>query len=60
MTTTPEYARDRRLTLLALGICGRCGKADRAPGRATCPKCLVYYRQANRDWRAARKLAGVA
>ena len=23
----------------------------------TMTKCLVYYRQANRDWRAARKLA---
>ena len=53
-----EYFALLRQAAKSLGLCGHCRKAKRAPGRATCAKCLERNRVRTAAQRKQRKKKG--
>lgn len=57
MSMPREYHQDRYRTLIALGLCAKCGKADSRANATTCEACGSAQRETQRKRRAARKAA---
>lgn len=59
MSMPNAYHQDRYQTLIALGLCSKCGKADSRAHATTCEACGASQRETQRRLRAARKAASL-
>ena len=49
-----EWARQRKLKWKAAGLCSRCGKSPRAPGKMRCYYCIQQKRNYDEQYAATR------
>jgi len=49
-----SYHRERRLMLIGLGLCSKCGRVEPREGAKECAECLQKRREAMQKAREAR------